>query len=55
MVKIPPDLNFKIDEEHWGKAFDLTKKEHIIEGIINGYTARIIICYYKSCREGKDL
>jgi hypothetical protein len=25
------------------------------KGIINGYIACIIICYYKSCREGEDL
>jgi hypothetical protein len=31
------------------------KKEHITEGIINSYIARIIICYRKSCREGEDL
>jgi hypothetical protein len=55
MVKIPPDLNFKVDKEHWGEAFDPTKKEHITEGIINGYIARIMICYRKSCREGEDL
>jgi hypothetical protein len=55
MVKIPPDVDFKIDKEHWGEAFDLTKKEHITEGIINSYIACMIICYYKSCRKGKDL
>jgi len=30
-------------------------KEHIIEGIINGYITYIIIYYHKSCRKGKDL
>jgi hypothetical protein len=55
MVKIPSDLDFKVDKEHWGEAFDLTKKEHMTEGIINGYIACIIICYYKSCRKGEDL
>jgi hypothetical protein len=55
MVKVLSDLNFKVDEEHWGKAFDLTKKEHITEGIINGYIAHIIIYYRKSCRKGEDL
>ena len=30
-------------------------EEHIIEGIINGYIACIMICYRKSCHEGEDL
>jgi hypothetical protein len=55
MVKIPLDLDFKVNEEHWGEAFDLTKKEHITEGIINGYIVCIIIYYRKSCCEGEDL
>ena len=55
MIKIPPDLDFKVDKEHQGKAFDLTKKEHITEEIINGYIACIIIYYRKSCRKGEDL
>jgi hypothetical protein len=55
MIKVLPDLNFKVDKEHWGEAFDLTNKDYMTEGIINGYIARIMICYRKSCREGEDL
>jgi hypothetical protein len=55
MGKAPPDLDFKVDEEHWGEAFDPTNEEHMTEGIINGYIARMMICYRKSCREGEDL
>ena len=55
MGKAPLDLNFKVNKEHWGEAFNLMNKEHMIEGIINGYIAYIMICYRKSCRKGKDL
>ena len=55
MGKAPLDLNFKVDEEHWGKAFNPINKEYMTEGIINSYITYIIIYYYKSCRKGKDL
>ena len=55
MGKAPLDLDFKVDEEYWGEAFDFMNEEYMIEGIINGYIACIIIYYYKSCRKGKDL
>jgi hypothetical protein len=48
MGKAPSDLNFEVDEEHWGKAFDPTNKDHLIEGIINGYIARMMIYYRKT-------
>ena len=55
MGKAPLDLNFKVDKEHWGEAFNPTNKEYIMEGIINGYIARMMIYYYKSCYKGEDL
>jgi hypothetical protein len=45
MGKAPSDLNFEVDEEHWGKAFDPTKEDHLTEGIINGYIAHMMIYY----------
>ena len=55
MGKAPLDLNFKVDEEYQGEAFNPINKEYIMEGIINGYIACIMICYYKSCYKSKDL
>jgi len=55
MGKAPLDLDFKVNKEHWGEVFNPINEEHIIEGIINGYIAYIMIYYYKSCRKGEDL
>jgi hypothetical protein len=55
MGKAPSDLNFEVDKEHWGKAFDPTKEEHLTEGIINGYIAHMMIYYTRTYREDKDL
>jgi hypothetical protein len=55
MGKAPSDLNFKVDKEHWGKAFDPTNKDYLTEGIINGYIARMMIYYRKTHHKGKDL
>ena len=55
MGKALLDLDFKVNKEHQGKAFDFINKEHMTEGIINGYIACMMICYYKSCHKGKDL
>jgi hypothetical protein len=48
-------LDFKVDREHWGKAFDPTNKEHLIEQIINGYIAHMMIYYRRTYCEGEDL
>ena len=37
------DLDFIVDEEQWGKAFNPINKEHITEEIVNGYITQIII------------
>ena len=55
MGKALLDFNFKVNKEHQGKAFNPINKEYIIEEIINGYIAYIMICYYKSCYKSKDL
>jgi hypothetical protein len=53
-MDIPP-LDFKVDREHWGKAFDPTNKEYLTERIINGYIAYMMIYYHRTHRKGKDL
>ena len=49
------DLNFKVDKEHQGEAFNPINKNYITERIINSYIAYIIIYYHKGYYKGKDL
>jgi hypothetical protein len=55
MGKAPSDLNFEVDKEHWGKAFDPTKEDHLTEGIINGYIAHMMIYYTATNRKDENL
>ena len=54
MMKIPPDLRYKVDKEYWGKSFNPENKEHHTEEIVNGYITYILACYrtiYKNCKD----
>jgi hypothetical protein len=55
MGKAPSDLNFEVDKEHWGMAFDPTKEEHLTKRIINKYIARMIIYYTAINHKDEDL
>jgi hypothetical protein len=48
-------LKFQVDKEHWGKAFDPAKEEHLTEGIINGYIAYMMIYYTATNHKDKNL
>jgi hypothetical protein len=48
-------LNFLVDQEHWGMAFNPTKEEYLTERIINGYIAHIMIYYTATNHKDEDL
>lgn len=51
MVKLPPDLDFDVDEARYGKSFDVTNPDHLTEGIINGHIVCQMGFYHKeNCR-----
>jgi hypothetical protein len=51
MVKLPPDLDFDVDEARYGKSFDVTNPDHLTEEIINGHIVCQMGFYHKeNCR-----
>lgn len=53
--KIPENLHYEVDKDHYGRSFNPENPEHLQEEIINGYLTLMMMVYQKDNRTDENL